>query len=64
MEIVAKEPALMYDTEEEAAEKILRTMSDPVEQARLTALLAATSERFSTGHFVRQVRAIVDEFEA
>lgn len=64
MEIVANEPALMYDSEDEAAEKILRIMGDATEQARLRATLAASSERFSTDHFVRQVRAIVDEFEA
>lgn len=64
MEIVANEPALMYDSEDEAAEKILRIMGDATEQARLRATLAASSERFSTDHFVHQVRAIVDEFEA
>jgi len=64
MEVVAHEPALMYDTEDEAAETILRVMGDAAEQARLRTVLAAASERFSTDHFVRQVRAIVDEFEA
>lgn len=63
MEVVGGEPALMYDSEDEAAEKILTVMADAAEQARLRDALAATSAQFSTAHFVRRVRAIVDDFK-
>ena len=61
MEIVGREPALMYDSEDDAVDKIVRTLASPAEQDRLRQLLT-TSERFSTAHFVRQVRDIVDAF--
>lgn len=63
MEIVAHEPALMYDSENDAVGKIVRTLSTPAEQDRLRTVLAASSERFSTTRFIEQVRALVDEFE-
>ncbi len=63
VEIVGREPALMYASEDDAVAKITRTLGDPVEQQRLRTVLAAT-ERFSTENFVRQVRALVNEFEA
>ena len=63
MEIVAGEPALMYDSEDDAVGKIVRTLSTPAEQDRLRTVLAASSERFSTTRFIEQVRALVDEFE-
>ena len=62
MEIVGREPALMYDSEDDAVRKIVRTLEDPAEQQRLRTALTAT-ERFSTDNFVRQVREIVDGFE-
>jgi glycosyltransferase involved in cell wall biosynthesis len=64
MEIVDREPALMYDTEEEAAARILRTMDDAAEQVRLRARLAASGARFSTSNFVRQVREIVEQWDS
>lgn len=64
MEIVAHEPALMYDSEADAAAKIVHTLSNRSEQDRLRRVLAASSERFSTARFVEQVRALVDRFEA
>lgn len=63
MEIVGREPALMYDTDEDAVRKILATLASPSEQQRRRDQLASTSEQFSTANFIRQVRAIVDEFE-
>ena len=62
MEIVGHEPALMYDSDDDAVEKIVRTLASPAEQDRLRPVLAG-SERFSTAHFVEQVREIVNEFE-
>lgn len=61
MEIVGNEPALMFGTDDEAVEKICRTLGDVNEQARLRSILT-TSERFSAAHFVAQVRAIVAGF--
>lgn len=61
MEVVGHEPALMYDSEDDAVEKIVRTLASPPEQDRLRQVLTA-SERFSTANFVRQVRDIVGEF--
>ena len=61
VEIVDREPALMYDTDAEAVEKIVRTLGDPVEQSRLRAGLT-TADRFSTHHFVHQVQDIVATF--
>ena len=63
VEIVGEEPALMFDSDTDAVAKIVKTLEDPVEQDRLRSVLTAT-ERFSTTQFVRQVRDIVDEFEA
>ena len=62
MEIVDREPALMYDSDDDAVTKIVRTLTDDAEQARLRGVLRS-SERFSTGNFVRQVRELVDRFE-
>ena len=61
MEVVGHEPALMYDSDDDAVEKILRTLASPAEQDRLRQVLAG-SERFSTAHFAEQVREIVNEF--
>ena len=61
MEIVDREPALMYDTDDDAVEKIVRTLGDAAEQERLRGVLRG-SERFSTAHFVERVRAIVKDF--
>jgi glycosyltransferase involved in cell wall biosynthesis len=63
MEVVGHEAALMYDTEDEAVDKIVTTLGSPQEQERLRESLARTSERFSTTRFMAQVRQIVDTFE-
>ena len=63
MEIVGNEPSLMYDSDDDAVAKIMRTLSDAGEQQRLRDHLANVSEQFSTSNFMRQVREIVDTFE-
>ncbi len=63
MEAVGHEPALMYESDDDAVAKIVRTLTDPAEQERLRERLAATSERFATANFMAQVRAIVDNFK-
>jgi glycosyltransferase involved in cell wall biosynthesis len=62
MEIVGEEPALMYDTDDDAVEKILAVMASPAEQGRLRDLLAERGRLFSTDRFVREVRDIVGAF--
>ena len=62
MEIVGDEPALMYDTDDEAVEKILAVMANPAEQTRLRDLLAQRGRLFSTDRFVSEVRDIVGSF--
>jgi glycosyltransferase involved in cell wall biosynthesis len=64
MEIVGNEPALMYDSEDDAVQKITRTLGSSAEQDRLRAILAARAEQFSTDRFMNQVRDVVDTFEA
>jgi glycosyltransferase involved in cell wall biosynthesis len=63
MEIVANNPSLMFDTDDEAVDRIARTLMSPAEQDRLRGALASASERFSTARFMQQVRDIVDGFE-
>ena len=62
MEIVGREPALMYESEEDAVEKIAPTLASAAEQQRLREKLAAIGEQFSTARFMAQVRTIVNEF--
>jgi glycosyltransferase involved in cell wall biosynthesis len=63
MEIVGHEPALMFDTDEEAVGQITRTAADPEEQQRLLNVLEQVAEQFTTDRFVRHVREIVGAFE-
>ena len=62
MEIVGEEPMLMYDSDDEAVEKILAVMRDAAEQERLRSLLEKQGQLFSTDRFVSEIRAIVCEF--
>ena len=60
-EIVGDEASLTYESDDDAVDKIVRTLRDEREQARLRSALTA-SERFSAAHFVEQVREIVAGF--
>ena len=62
MEIVGNEPALMYESEEDAAHKIRAVLADSELQEKLRAGLSTRAERFSTERFVREVREIVNAF--
>lgn len=64
MEIVGHEPALMYESEEDAAHKISAVLADSGLQERLRAGLSTQAERFCTDRFVREVREIVNAFES
>lgn len=63
MEIVGHEPALMYESEDDAVQQIAGTLVNPVEQERLRAILARSAAQFSTDRFMAQVREIVDTFQ-
>ena len=63
MEIVGQEPALMYESDDDAVQKISATLASASEQQRLRDKLASISEQFSTARFMEQVRAIVNEFQ-
>ncbi|MEW6320426.1 MAG: glycosyltransferase [Acidobacteriota bacterium] len=62
VEIVGSEPALVFDDEDEAVEKIARALTDVAEERRLRAWLAECGARFSTARFTDEVRRIVGEF--
>lgn len=62
VEVVGEEPALRYDSEDDAVAKICAVLADPAGQARLRAALAARSELFTTERFIREVREIVNAF--
>jgi glycosyltransferase involved in cell wall biosynthesis len=63
MEIVGHEPALIYESDDDAVQKISATLANAAEQQRLREKLASTTEQFSTARFMEQVRTIVNEFE-
>jgi glycosyltransferase involved in cell wall biosynthesis len=62
MEIVGGEPTLLFDTEEEAAEKILAVLTSESEEHRVRAHLARQGERFGAERFMNEVRTIVANF--
>jgi len=63
MEIVGHEPALMYESDDDAVQKISATLASASEQQRLREKLASISEQFSTARFMQQVQTIVNEFQ-
>ena len=56
MEIVGHEPALMYDTDDDAVEKIVGTLASAVGAAAAARAAGDASEQFSTARFMQQVR--------
>ena len=64
MEIVGREPALMYESDDDAVQKISATLASASEQQRLRDGLAVVSEQFSTTRFMQQVRSIVERVPA
>jgi hypothetical protein len=53
----------LYDSEDDAVEKITAVLADPAEQNRLREILAERGPRFSAGRFVTEVRDIVATFK-
>lgn len=62
-EIVGDEPALRFDSEDDAVRKVNAVLANPAEQERLRRRLAERAELFSTDRFVREVRDVVAHFE-
>lgn len=62
VEIVGDEPRLLYESEEEAAEKVARVISDEDAQAQLREYLESRSPLFGTERFVNEVRTLVANF--
>jgi len=62
VEIVGRQEQLIFTSEEEAAMKISRVLSDPGLQASLRAALEPRRTIFSTSRFEREIRNIVAEF--
>jgi glycosyltransferase involved in cell wall biosynthesis len=62
VEIVGGDERLLYRTRGEAVTRIRRVLSDPAEQARLRAALAARRGLFSGDRFVEAIRGIVTAF--
>jgi glycosyltransferase involved in cell wall biosynthesis len=63
VEIVGDEPALRYDSEEEAVSSITRVVTQAGEEARLRTYLAARGDMFSAERFMTAVRDVVTAFD-
>jgi glycosyltransferase involved in cell wall biosynthesis len=63
IEVVGNEERLLYDTVDEAVEKIARTISRLEEQKSLRAYIESRKDLFSTEHFVERIREIVGHFD-
>jgi glycosyltransferase involved in cell wall biosynthesis len=63
-EIVGEHARLLFDSVEDAVEKILAVLDDPAARDALRAHLAGRAALFSAERFVRDVRAIVAQAEA
>lgn len=61
-EIVGGEPALLFDSEDEAIEKILAVLTNEAEEQRVRKHLARQGERFGTERFLQEVRTILANF--
>jgi glycosyltransferase involved in cell wall biosynthesis len=64
VEIVGDAPLLRYDSEEQAADHIVRVINDHAEERRLLAHLSQQSELFGTERFMTAIRRVVSTFSA
>ena len=62
VEIVGDQPALTFDSDDDAADNIARVLSSSGEQQRLREHLATRGQLFGTTRFVDEVQAIVSAF--
>ncbi|MGH7808619.1 MAG: glycosyltransferase, partial [Thermodesulfobacteriota bacterium] len=63
VEIVGGDTRLIYGTEEEAVDKIIRVMNNPDEQISILSYLDSRKKLFSTEKFMNQIREIVRRFQ-
>lgn len=64
VEIVGHDARLIYDSAEEAAERILHVLRNPSEQAEIRARLDEIQDRFRPEAFMRGIRAEVSRFRS
>ena len=64
VEIVGDEPALTFESDDDAVDSIAQVLSSAEEQQRLREHLAARGQLFGTTRFVAEVQAIVSAFRA
>jgi hypothetical protein len=62
VEIIGHEDRLLFETDEEAVEKIAHVLGRPGEQKMLREYLATRQELFSTERFKREIAEIVRGF--
>ena len=62
MEIVGGDDRLLYETTEEAAQKIIRVMTSPDEQETIRKYLNSRRDLFSREQFTQRIQTIVDQF--
>ncbi len=63
-EIVDHNPALLYETPQEAVEKIDSMLRNPTLERATRLCLQQRSRQFSADSFMREIRRVVDEFAA
>jgi glycosyltransferase involved in cell wall biosynthesis len=59
---ITGDPALTYDSEEQAIDRIATMLADPARERELSARIAAHTERLSPRHFMAAAREVVAEF--
>lgn len=64
VEIIGGEPRQLFDTVSEAADRIERVLTHPVEEEQLRLRTAARREQFSTGVFCAALHDVVAGFDA
>ena len=62
VEIIGKEPALMYESDDQAVERICTVLANDDLQSRLRETLAASALEFTEEKFMHRLRGIVQEF--
>ena len=62
-EIVGGDERLVYRTEKEAVEKVIRVITNPGEQTSIRSYLDSRRELFSTEKFMTRIREIVRQFQ-
>jgi glycosyltransferase involved in cell wall biosynthesis len=64
VEIVGKDPRLLYQTDDEAIEKIVHVLMSNQEQLSLRKYLKSRKELFTTDKFMQRIRDVVRDFDS